>query len=207
MSGDSEAIFKTFRQILDIYKEIYMLMETAKEMMMEDGAMKPGSIIGDVENYKNYHEDSSFGKSIVRIPFNIQQSFTSDSKRKQIKYITVMIDDDRYSDLCKNFTPVVVGTTLKFEGEANNEENKKDWDGYWWYQWKWKEALMSNSERHGPWTIEQCEVNKIPKKEEHWMSDQIRPNLQSVHTFGIPLLDVTNQETLGKKIIKPLLAV
>ena len=205
MSENSDAIVQTFRQLLDIYKQIYMLMETSKELMVA-GIMQPGPIIGDVNNYNDSYL-SEFGKNTVRIPFNIQQSFTSDSERTQIKYITVMIDDDRYSDLSKKFKPVVVGTTLKFEGEANNEKNKKDWDGYWWYQWKWKEALMSNSERHGPWTIEQCEMNVIQKKEGNWMSAQIRPNLQSVHTFGIPLVDVTNQETLEEKIIKPLLTV
>ncbi len=206
MCGDSKAIVETFKQILDIYKQIYMLMETAKELMAA-GTMQPGSIIGDVGNYKNYHEDSHFGTKIVRIPFNIQQSFTSDSEPTQIKYITVMIDDDRYSDLSKDFEPVVVGTTLKFVDEANNEKNKKDWDGYWWYQWKWKEAKESDPERRGPWTLEKFEVNEIQKQD--WIKEQsaVRSNLQSVYTLGIPLVDVTNTETLEKEIIKRLLAV
>lgn len=36
---------------------------------------------------------------------------------------------------------------------------------------------------------------------------KVRPNLQWVHTFGIPLVKVTNQETLEKEVIKLLLAV
>ena len=201
MSGNSEAIVKTFTQILDIYKQIYMLMETAKELM-EPGTMKPGSIIGDVENYKNYHEDSSnFGKRIVRIPFNIQQSFTSDSKRKQIKYITVMIDDE---EPCIDFEPVVVGTTLIFK---NTRTSTMNWDGYWWYHWKWNEAKKSNSERQCSWTLENREVTEIQKQDWMTIANQVRSNLQSVQTFGIPLVEVKDPKSLEKEIIIPLLAV
>ena len=89
--------------------------------------------------------------------------------------------------------------------ERSTDWDGTDWDGYWWYHWKWKQAKESNSERHGPWTLENSEVNKIQKQD--WMGNEVRPNLQSVHTFGIPLVEVTNQETLDEKIIKPLLDV
>lgn len=204
MSENSEAIVQTFRQILDIYKQIYMLMETSKELMEagEARGWKPSNRHpeGNVDYY--YGTSHGFLQSIVRIPSYLQQPFDSDSEPTQIKYITVMIDDETPS---KNFEPVVVGTTLEFVDEANN--TKLDWGGYWWYHWKWNEAKESNSERRGPWTLKKFEVNEIQEKERAWMPDEVRSNLQSVHTFGIPLVDVTNQETLDKKIIKPLLAV
>ena len=203
MNGNSEAIVKTFRQILDIYKQIYMLMETSKELMGARGWKEPTDRrfrAGKVEYY--YGVSHEFSQKIVRIPFYIQQPFASDSEPTQIKYITVMIDDEEPSE---DFEPVVVGATLKFVDEANKTE--WDWGGYWWYHWKWNKAKESNSERHGPWTLENSEVNEIQKQEQDWMSDEVRPNLQSVHTFGIPLVKVTNKETLEEKIIKPLLDV
>ena len=209
MSGNSEAIVKTFRQILKIYKQIYMLMETSKELMRarEWVAAKRHP---EWNEHCYYGTSHGFLQSIVRIPSYLQQSFTSDSKRTQIKYITVMIDDEDPSKT-EDFEPVVVGTTLKFVNEtkktewANNAE--LGWGGYWWYQWKWNQAKESNSERHGPWTLENDEVNEIQKKERYWMPDEVRSNLQSVRTFGIPLVKVTNQETLEKEVIKPLLDV
>lgn len=203
MRRNSKAIVKTFQQIFDIYKQIYLLMETAKKMMEDVKWGKPEDrhLEGNVKHYdKDSHE---FSRKIIRIPFYLQRPFTSDSKRTQIKYITVMIDDE---EPCIDFEPVVVGTTLKFGDEAKKTEwannTELDWDGYWWYHWKWKQAKErkeSNSERRGPWTLEKCEVNKIQEKERSWMPDEVRLNLQSVHTFGIPLVDVKNQETLKKK--------
>lgn len=211
MSGNSEAIVKTFRQILDIYKQIYMLMETSKELMGARGWKEPTDRRlreGKVEYY--YGASHEFSQKIVRIPFYLQRPFNSDSEPTQIKYITVMIDDEDPSK-SEDFEPVVVGTTLKFVDETKKMEwtnnTELDWDGYWWYHWKWNQAEESNSERHGPWTLENHEVREIQEKESAWMPDEVRSNLQSVHTFGIPLVEVTNQETLEDKIIKLLLDV
>ena len=200
MSGNSEAIVKTFRQILDIYKQIYMLMETSKELMK---ARMWEPLDGHAKGNVDYYMGTSHGflQTIVKIPFYLQLPFASDSKRTQIKYITVMIDDEEFS---KDFEPVVVGTTLKFVKE---EKPTTDWDGYWWYHWKWSQAKESNSERHGPWTLGNFEVNEIQEREQAWMKNEVRPDLQSVDTFGIPLVEVTNKETLGKEVIEPLLDV
>ena len=187
MSGNSEAIIKTFKQILDIYKQIYMLMETSKKLMGARGWKEPTDRrlrAGKVEYY--YGPSHEFSQKIVRIPFYIQQSFASDSEPTQIKYITVMIDDEDPSK-SEDFEPVVVGTTLKFVDETKKMEwtnnSELDWDGYWWYHWKWNQAKESNSERRGPWTLKNSEVNK----KLDWMrEDEVRPNLQSVRTFGNP---------------------
>ena len=199
MSGNSEAIVETFRQIQDIYKHIYMLMETSKELMQAK-MWKP--LHGHAKGNVDYYEGTSHGflRTIVRIPFYLQLPFASDRKRTQIKYITVMIDDETpVKD--KDFEPVVVGTTLKF---MRGEKPTTDWDGYWWYHWKWNEPKESNSERHGPWTLENYEVREI--QEQDWIrEDEFRSNLLSVRTFGIPLVEVTNEETLEEKIIKRLL--
>lgn len=206
MSGNSEAIVKTFRQILDIYKQINLLMEASKELMGARGWNEPTDRrlrAGNVDYY--YGASHEFSPKIVRIPSYLQQPFNSDSEPTQIKYITVMIDDEDPSK-SEDFEPVVVGTTLKF---VNREElmdsDRRAWDGYWWYHWKWSQAKESNSERHGPWTLKNSEVNEIQKQT--WMKNEVRPDLQSVDTFGIPLVKVTNQETLEEKIIEPLLAV
>ena len=204
MRRKSKAIVKTFRQILDIYKQIYMLMETAK-VMMEDVKWEEPEDRHLEGNVKYYDEDShEFSPKIIRIPFYLQRTFASNSERMQIKYITVMIDDEDPTN-AEDFEPVVVGTTLKFVDEANKTE--WDWDGYWWYHWKWNEAKESNSERQCSWTLENHEVNEIQKQD--WMTNanQVRPNLQSVHTFGIPLVEVKDQKSLEKEIIKRLLAV
>ena len=203
MSGNSETIVKTFRQILDIYKQIYMLMETSKELMGARGWKEPADRRlreGKVEYY--YGTSHEFSQKIVRIPFYMQRPFASSGERTQIKYIAVMIDDE---EPFEDFEPVVVGTTLKFVNRGKSTDwDGTDWDGYWWYHWKWKQAKENNSERHGPWTLKNSEVNK----KLNWMKeDEVRPNLQSVHTFGIPLVEVTNEETLEEKIIKPLIDV
>lgn len=197
MNGNSEAIVKTFRQILDIYKQIYMLMETAKELMGDAGWNAPTnqSLSGEVGHYGGASHE--FPQRIVRIPFYLQRPFTSDSRPTQIKYIAVMIDDEEPRE---DFEPVVVGTTLNFV----NGGRRTDWDGYWWYHWKWRQA-NGNSEGHGPWTLENSEVSEIQNQD--WMGDEVRPNLQSVHTFGIPLVEVTNAQTLEDRIVGPLLAV
>jgi len=95
---------------------------------------------------------------------------------------------------------------LKFVNRGKSTDwDGTDWDGYWWYHWKWKQAKENNSERHGPWTLKNSEVNEL--QEQPWMKNEVRFNLQLVHTFAIPLVEVTNQETLKEKIIEPLLAV
>ena len=196
MRRNSKAIVKTFRQVLDIYKQINMLMKTSKKLMGARRWKTDQDPKGGKEYYYEFSHD--FSPKIVRIPFYLQRPFTSNSERMQIKYIAVMIDDETAPE---DFEPVVVGTTLKFM----NRKKSTDWDGYWWYHWKWKQAKESNSARHGPWDLENSEVNDIQKQD--WMKTEVRPNLQSVHTFGIPLVEVTNQATLEKEVIKLLLDV
>lgn len=199
MSRKSKAIVKTFRQILDIYKQINMLMKTSKKLMEARKWKTDQDPKGNEEHYYEFSHD--FSPKVVRIPFYLQQPFTSNSERMQIKYITVMIDDETPSE---NFEPVVVGTTLKF---VNTRKNTVDWDGYWWYHWKWNETKGSDSERYGPWTLENREVNEIQKQDWIKKKNAVRSNLQSVQTFGIPLVEVKDQKSLEKEIIIPLLAV
>ena len=203
MSGNSEAIVKTFRQILDIYKHIYMLMETSKELMEAKGWESSGGLQGPKADYFEGRDLAlSDYPAIIKIPFYLQRSFASNSANSENKYVTVMIEDEKPSKSIA-FEPVVVGTTLKFV----NRKEGTDWDGYWWYHWKWNQAKESNWKRLGPWTLENREVNEIQKQD--WIKDknEVRSNLQSVHTFGIPLVKVTNTKTLKEKIIEPLLAV
>ena len=58
-----------------------------------------------------------------------------------------MIDDEDPSK-SEDFEPVVVGTTLKFVDETKKMEwtnnTELDWDGYWWYHWKWNQVKESN---------------------------------------------------------------
>lgn len=204
MSGKSEAIVKTFRQILDIYKQIYMLMETSKELMEAKGWESSDRLQGP----KSYYFDGkdlalSDYPAIIKIPFYLQRSFASNSANSENKYVTVMIEDEKPSKSIA-FEPVVVGTTLIFK---NTRTSTMDWDGYWWYHWKWNEAKKSNSERQCSWTLENREVTEIQKQDWIKEKNEVRSNLQSVHTFGIPLVKVKNTKTLEEKIIKRLLAV
>lgn len=207
MSGNSEAIVKTFRQILDIYKQINMLMKQSERLMKARGWEPSKPLEGKMEHYDAEALRDSL-PTIVKIHFYLQRPFASTSERAQIKYITVMIDDEEGPSKAEDFEPVVVGTTLTFVNrEELTDSDRMNWDGYWWYHWKWKQAKESNSKRHGPWTLENHEVREIQKQDWIMERDEVRSNLQSVRTFGIPLVEVTNKETLEKEIIKPLLDV
>ena len=208
MSGDSKAIVKTFRQILDIYKHIYMLMETSKELMEIEGWESSDGLQGPKANYFDGSDLAlSDYPAIIKIPFYLQRSFASNGANSKNKYVTVMLEDEKPSKSIA-FEPVVVGTTLKFVNRKEGTDwDGYDWDGYWWYHWKWNKAKGSNSERQCSWTLEKREVSEIQRQDWIKKENAVRSNLQSVHTFGIPLVKVTDTKTLKEKIIEPLLAV
>ena len=123
MTDNAQTIISTFRQMKKIYRQIYLLLSTADDLMAEAGWVSDNStVLYDtaitLHNYEKW------------LPFIIRRTYINDEYKAFRKYIAVMTDDKN----SKDFVPVVIGTTVV--GQHESTPDFRSWDAYWWWQKK-----------------------------------------------------------------------
>ena len=181
MSDEGQNFFKVIRQARDIFGQVSLLLSTAEALMGEANWVLATA----------YDVALAGGSTTLRqprkwMPYELFRFFKNNDAPHIITLISVILDDSEEKGRIEE--PLLSAGLFDY----GNGNTVGDFSEYWYTCFH-----MYMPDRRDDGTFLRANVESFP---ETWSC-----HFKRVSTFAYPLVDITNAEFLGDKVVSPLL--